>query len=172
LKLRLFLIKGLLFGQSDQPKYSPFDINKDGKTTREENTEFFTQVEYLKKRDFQFNRLDHDADWVWSEKEIANQKYRPVSVDEVFSIRDKNADEYTSEEEHKADEAIEFKRIDKNKDGALTATEFTAPVFFKRIDADADDKIKEEEYLGFRTKQFRNRDDNADGVIDKEKNKI
>ncbi len=198
---------GLLFGQSDQPKYSPGDINKDGQVTREENTEFFTQAfrnadknldgvltaeevpeserapfdldldgiitqeEYLKKRDFQFNRLDQDADGVWSAQEIANPKYTPVSVDEAFSIRDKNADGYISEDEHKADEAIEFKRIDKNKDGALSATEFTDAVVFKRIDADADDRITEEEYLSFRSMQFRNRDANADGVIDKEENK-
>lgn len=123
---------GLLFGQSDQPKYSPFDINKDGKVTREESTEFFTQAfkntdknldgvltteeasdndrdaldldhdgiitqdEYLKKRDFQFNRLDQDADGVWSEQEIANPKHRPVSEDEAFSFRDKNADGKTA----------------------------------------------------------------------------
>lgn len=198
---------GLLFGQNDQPKYSPFDINKDGKVTREESTEFFTQAfkntdknldgvltteeasdndrdaldldhdgiitqgEYLKKRDFQFNRLDQDADGVWSEQEIANPKHRPVSEDEVFSFRDKNADGKISEDENKIDETFEFKRIDKNKDGVLTTSEFTDPVVFKRIDADGDGQITEEEYVGFRTNQFRSRDKNADGFVDKEENK-
>lgn len=76
-----------------------------------------------------------------------------------------------SEDENKIDETFEFKRIDKNKDGVLTTTEFTDPVVFKRIDADGDGQITEEEYVGFRTNQFRSRDKNADGFVDKEENK-
>ena len=139
-----------------------FDLDHDG---------IITQDEYLKKRDFQFNRLDQDADGVWSEQEIANPKHRPVSGDEAFSFRDKNTDGNISEEENKIDETFEFKRIDKNKDGALNATEFTDPVVFKRIDADDDAQITEEEYVGFRTKQFLSRDKNADGFVDKDENK-
>ena len=81
------------------------------------------------------------------------------------------SDGYISEDEHKTVETIEFKRIDKNKDGALSASELTDPEVFKRIDADVDGKITQEEYLGFRTRQFHNRDANADGVIDKNENK-
>lgn len=108
---------------------------------------------------------------MWSEQEIANPKHRPVSEDEVFSFRDKNADGKISEDENKIDETFEFKRIDKNKDGVLTTSEFTDPVVFKRIDADGDGQITEEEYVGFRTNQFRSRDKNADGFVDKEENK-
>lgn len=144
-----------------------FDVNKDGKVSKEEFKG------YMGKR---FQRMDVDKDDTVSIDELAQYRRQQQNQGKKSKLArlDSNGDGFISKKEFIAPRIKQvenkFLKLDKNKDGKLTIDEFTKKKIqhsslFENIDANKDGKISNEEKDAALERLFKRLDQDRDQIV-------
>jgi len=152
-----------------------FDVNKDGKLSKEEVPERMQGI---------FARADADNDGILTREELtkatATQERRGERGDGpppdlIFRALDANQDGALSEAEI-AGSLAALRTLDKNGDGTLASEEIRPPMrggmnmdrMFEEYDADKDGKLSKTEMPGRMAEMFDRADANKDGFVSKD----